>query len=56
MTSWAWGRVCPFGIVAQPIKKKIKTATSTKRFNMAKPPHICIQFRVMMIKASFIPK
>jgi hypothetical protein len=23
---------------------------------MAKPPHICIQFRVMMIKASFIPK
>jgi hypothetical protein len=56
MTSWAWGGFCPFGIVAQPIKKIIKTEASTKRFNMAKPPHICIPFRVMIITARFIPK
>jgi hypothetical protein len=55
MTSW--GGVRPFGIVAaQPIKKIPKTATTTKRFNMAKPPQISIHFRAVMIKARFIPK
>jgi hypothetical protein len=57
-TTTSWGEVCPFpvGMVAQPIKKIPTTATSTKRFNMAKPPHISIRYRVLVIEARFIPK
>jgi hypothetical protein len=43
-------------MVAQAIKKKPETAMSIKRFNMAKPPHISIHFRALIIEARFIPK
>jgi hypothetical protein len=53
MISWGWG--CPGGMLAQLTKKIPKTAPSTKRFNMAKPPNSFIKLMVM-IEARFIPK